>query len=230
MRKMNIFIAGLACVAVLIVLFTGRSTEAATEMDKKAPVLGGWTLVTDNTPSMMKDQDKERIESVLKDEGGKFEVLDLVATQVVSGANYMYLVYGTDAGCTVPDYYFVTVYEDTQGNDTLLGITAIDVTNIQTSEPLGSGATGAWAVRGTGKAGMLPDQDAQASFDAINKGDVMYNPVALLATQVVSGTNYKALCKGNDQNLYVVTWYKNLQGASSLTSAECVDIGAYSGL
>ncbi len=57
----------------------------------------------------------------------------------------------------------------------------------------------------------------------------MYNPVALLATQLVSGTNYKALCKGNDKNLYVVTWYRDLKGNASLTSAECVNIGAYSG-
>ena len=57
----------------------------------------------------------------------------------------------------------------------------------------------------------------------------MYNPVALLATQVVTGTNYKALCTGNDKNLYVLTWYKDLKGNVSLTSNECVNIGAYSG-
>ena len=101
---------------------------------------------------------------------------------------------------------------------------------IQTAEPIGKGMTGGWAVRGSGKPGMFSDQNAQASFDAINKGDVMYNHVALLATQVVFGTNYKALCKGNDSNLYVVTWYRDLQGNASFTSAECVNIGAYSGL
>ena len=89
---------------------------------------------------------------------------------------------------------------------------------------------GGWAVRGTGKPGMLSDQNAQASFDKINYEDVMYNPIALLATQVVSGTNYKALCRGNDGNLYAVTWYNDLQNNASFTSAECVNIGAYSGL
>lgn len=80
-----------------------------------------------------------------------------------------------------------------------------------------SGATGAWAVRKSGKAGVFPDENAQASFDTINNGEGLYNPVALLATQAVSGTNYKALCIGNDKNLYVVTWYRNLQGNASLT-------------
>ncbi|MBE5826000.1 MAG: hypothetical protein E7307_05120 [Butyrivibrio sp.] len=128
MRKMNIIAAGLACVAIIGFVLIGCKTEAASQAPKKASALGGWTLVSDNTP------------------------------------------------------------------------------------------------------GMLPDKNAQASFDAINNGDVMYNPCALLATQVVSGTNYKALCMGNDGNLYIVTWYRDLKGNSSLTSAECVDIGAYSGM
>ncbi|WP_034444896.1 hypothetical protein [Butyrivibrio sp. AE2032] len=226
MRKMSLIAAAIACAVIFVFGFSGFKSEAAMQGQS----LGGWSLVDNNSPSMMKDEDSARIKTVLQDQGYNFNVLDLVATQVVSGANYMYLVYGTTADSTVPGYYFVTVYENTQGVDSIVGVSPIDVTSIQTGAPLGFGATGAWVVRGTGKAGMLPDQNAQASFDAINNGDVMYNPVALLATQVVSGTNYKALCRGNDKNLYVVTWYKNLQGNSSLTSSECVNIGAYSGL
>ena len=231
MRKINMMIiAGLACAAIFASILTGFTTKAAAEPAKQAPALGGWTLVENNNTVMMNEKDSTRIKTVLKDYDADFKVLDLVATQVVSGANYMYLVYGTTADSTVPGYYFVTVYEDTKGNDSIIGTTPIDVTAIQTTAPLGKGATGGWAVRGSGKAGMFPDENAMASFDAINNGDVMYNPIALLATQVVSGTNYKARCRANDQNLYVVTWYKDLQGNSSLTSAECVNIGAYSGL
>ena len=51
-----------------------------------------------------------------------------------------------------------------------------------------------------------------------------------MVTQIVAGTNYKVLCTGSDGNLYVVTWYGDLSSNSSLTSAECVNIGAYSGL
>ncbi len=260
MRRMNKITAAIACVATIGLVVTGCGSAAPVVEEEKIdnemaiaeseaqnvvateeiaedaaptaekPMVGGWALVTDNTPGMMSEDDSARINAVLKFQGGDFDVLGLVATQVVSGANYMYLVYGTDAGSTTPGYYFITVYEDTNGNDSIIGVTPIDLTAIQTGTPLGEGATGAWVVKGTGKPGMLPDQDAQASFDAINTGDVMYNPVALLGTQVVSGTNYKALCRGNDQNLYVVTWYKDLQGNSSLTSAECVNIGAYSGM
>lgn len=227
MRTMKIIIACLICTMIMGFLLPVGKVEAASNEVKKDASLGGWELVTDNTPSMMKEEDSARINTALKDIGGSFDVLDLVATQVVSGTNYMYLVYGREANSTDYGYYFVTVYEDVKGNDSIIGLTSIDINNIQAATPLGDGATGAWAVRKSGKAGMLPDENAQASFDAINNGEVIYNPVALLATQIVSGTNYKALCIGNDKNLYVVTWYRNLQGNASLTFTECVNIGEY---
>ena len=229
MSKMNLIIAGLICTSFLTFVLSGFRAEAASEETKQKQVLGGWTLVEDNTPAMMSEKDSTRINTALKQSGDDLEALDLVATQVVSGANYMYLTYGTIADNTVPGYYFVTVYEDAKGNNSMIATLPLDVTAVQTGTPLGKGATGAWAVHGSGKPGMFHDQNAQASFDAINNGDVMYNPVALLATQVVSGTNYKALCMGNDKNLYVVTWYRDLKGNSSLTSTECVNIGAYCG-
>ena len=230
-RKMSIIAATIAFIAfVCAIVFPGFRSLAASRGAGQPQTLGGWTTVDGNKTAMMSQKDSERIEAALKDKGGNFQVIDLIATQVVSGTNYMYLVYGTGPNGAVPGYYFVTVYEDTQGNDTIVGNTAFDATAVQTAEPLGKGATGAWAVHGSGKPGMLPDQNAQASFDAINKGDVVYNPVALVATQVVSGNNYKAICKGNDQNLYVVTWYRDIQGNPAFVSAECVNIGAYSGL
>lgn len=229
MSKTSLIIAGLICTVVIAFIIPGFKSNAASNEPKQSPSLGGWSLVEENNTAMLEEDDANRIQKVLKESGSDLEVLDLIATQVVAGVNYMYLTYGTPAGSTVPGYYFVTIYEDLKGNDTIIGTTPIDVTAVQTMVPLGKGATGAWAVSESGKACMFADQNAQASFDAINNGKVMYNPVALLATQLVSGTNYKALCKGNDMNLYVVTWYRNLQGNASLTSAECVNLGAYSG-
>lgn len=249
MKKMSKFAAGLMCLATAGLVLAGckKAEPAQTTPDTApevlseaelitpdtqpdAPVsLGGYEWVTNNTANMMDEADSVRIAVSLRGEGTDFEVLDLVATQVVSGVNYMYLCYGAKEAGGTPGYYFVTIYETTGGEDSVLGIVPIDITAIKTAEPLGKGATGAWAVKGTGKAGNLPDEKAQASFDAINTGDVTYNPVALLATQLVSGMNYKALCRGNDDNLYVVTWYNDLDDNASLTSAECVDIGAYSG-
>ncbi|MCR4657162.1 MAG: hypothetical protein K5770_13200 [Lachnospiraceae bacterium] len=225
MRKTGMMITSLVCAIFIGLIFMGNRTEAAS---RHKPKTGGWTLFTDNSPCMMSEKDSIRISEALKDHGGHFEVLGLVAAQVVSGTNYMYLAYGTEANEAIPGYYFIKLYSDTKGHNSIVSVASIDVTKIQTGKPLGKAATGAWAVRTSGKPGMFPDQNVQASFDAINNGDVIYNPVALLAAQPVSGTNYKALCTGNDKKLYVVTWYVDLQGNASLTSSECVNIGAYS--
>ncbi|MCR5403668.1 MAG: hypothetical protein K6E91_07610 [Butyrivibrio sp.] len=225
MRKISMIITSLICAVIISLVFIGGKAEAASNDNK--PKTGDWTLFTDNTPCMMSEEDSTRISAALKDHGGNFDVLGLVATQVVSGTNYMYLAYGKEANEAIPRYYFIKLYSDTKGNNSIASVASIDVTNIQTGTPIGKGATGAWAVRSSGKPGMLSDQSAQESFDAVNNGDVKFNPVALLATQPVSGTNYKALCTGSDKNLYVITWYADLQGNASLTSAECVNIGAY---
>ncbi len=76
---------------------------------------------------------------------------------------------------------------------------------------------------------MMNEEDSVRIKEVLKGQEGNYDVLSLVATQVVSGTNYKALCRGDDKNLYVVTWYKDLKGNSSLTSAECVNIGAYSG-
>ena len=77
---------------------------------------------------------------------------------------------------------------------------------------------------------MMDDADSARIAVTLRGDGTDFDVLDLVATQVVSGTNYKALCRGNDDNLYVVTWYCDLQDNASLTSAECVNIGAYSGL
>ena len=112
-------------------------------------------------------------------------------------------------------------------DDTTAFVTDAAAEEVTGSLPL----MGGWSVN-QGKVGMKYNPEAKKAFDkAVSEFDSLkIQPIALLATQVVSGTNYKALCRGNDGNLYAVTWYNDLQNNASFTSAECVNIGAYSGL
>ncbi len=62
---------------------------------------------------------------------------------------------------------------------------------------------------------------------------VGYNPIQLLGTQVVEGTNYRALAlgtvPGNEDHpgLYVITWYEDLAGDSTILSIEKLDLLTY---
>ena len=60
-----------------------------------------------------------------------------------------------------------------------------------------------------------------------------YNPVQLLATQLVNGTNYVALVRGvpasveDTYELYIVRWYADLQGKSEITDIQKFDLNHY---
>jgi hypothetical protein len=58
---------------------------------------------------------------------------------------------------------------------------------------------------------------------------VAYTPVALLATQVVAGTNYAVLCKASEINKgttwVIVYLYQDLQGTASVLSIEGLTLG-----
>ena len=65
---------------------------------------------------------------------------------------------------------------------------------------------------------------------------VDYTPVALLATQVVSGTNYRLLCAGTPvtpngvTELYVVDVYEDTSGKAEITDAQKVLLAEYVGI
>ena len=76
-------------------------------------------------------------------------------------------------------------------------------------------------------------QEAQSAFDKAMEGlvGVNYTPLALLGTQLVSGTNYSLLCEATvvypDAQPYyaVVTLYQDLQGKAEVKNIVALDLG-----
>ena len=76
-------------------------------------------------------------------------------------------------------------------------------------------------------------EEAQGAFDKAMEGlvGVNYTPVALLGTQLVSGTNYCFLCEAavvypDAQPYYaVVTVYQDLQGKAEVKNIVALDLG-----
>ena len=70
------------------------------------------------------------------------------------------------------------------------------------------------------------DDKAQAAFDAAYDGDTKTDlePVDLLATQIVSGTNYCFLCR-SAAGYSLVYVYEDLQGDASITSIQDIVFG-----
>ena len=77
------------------------------------------------------------------------------------------------------------------------------------------------------------DEDAQAAFDAAMEGllGVEYEPIDLLATQVVAGTNYCFLCRATVvvpdavPGYAFVYVYKDLSGKADILDIQDIEFG-----
>jgi len=93
----------------------------------------------------------------------------------------------------------------------------------------GTQTTGSWAL--TEDAALTAE--AQSAFDKAMDGlvGVNYTPLALLGTQLVSGTNYCILCEAavvypDAQPYYALVYiYADLQGQASVTNIAALDLG-----
>ena len=153
---------------------------------EEEPMEGGWTNAEDPeiTPELRKLCEKA-MDGL---EGAVHTPVALLATQVVAGTNYRILFRTT---IVVPDavetYSIGTLYEDLEGNVTL---TDLESTSAETdlTEDLGG-----W----TQPESVVLPQEAKEAFDTAMDGlvGVDYQPLALVASQVVAGTNYRILCQ-----------------------------------
>ena len=184
-------------------------------------IAGGWAVEEDTA---MTDDMKSLFEKALEGlTGVNYEPIAYLGHQLVAGLNHCFLCKATvvypDAK---PGYFLVYIYEDLDGN-----LEVKDITELQNAN--NEDLLGGW------NAAEDPaiSEDVQAVFD---KGcekllGVDYKAIALLATQVVSGTNYKVLCQAaavspDAQPHYVVmTLYSALDGHVDVLSVDDVELG-----
>lgn len=210
--------------------------EEETAEDGTGATVGGWTVNTD-TNIMLTDEENNVFNTAMqKVMGVDYFPVSVVATQVVSGTNYGYLCTGTVvAPQALPTWYFITIYADLEGDAECIGIVEMDITDIMKTDEANPAGVGGWTVAPDGlNPNVLPEQ-AEAAFEKVaSEGDqqISYTPIALLGTQVVSGTNYKILCYGatdQDTGLYALTIYEDLDGNATIEAAEMLNLTSYIG-
>ncbi len=150
-------------------------------------------------------------------DGAVYTPVAYLASQVVEGINHRVLC---RVAPVVPDavetYAIVTLYEDPSGNAEIT-----DVMNSEAEAFFPTDAAGAWAEVDSP---VLTDEAKDALTKACETlAGVEYTPVALLATQIVSGMNYRILCEAcasvPDAVSYytIVTVYADLDGNAQIT-------------
>lgn len=178
--------------------------------------------------------------------GASYEPVALLATQVVAGTNYCILFKCTPAILNPTETYAIGyLYEELEGNvectDMIISSFPTDLINdAVSSDDISTDADnqngndtlttddniryeGAWEQPDS------PEMTKEAS-DAFEKAfeelvGVAYDPLALLSTQVVAGTNYRILCEATvvvpdaEPKYVIVTINEDLDG-----NAEILDI------
>ncbi len=201
------------------------------------PVVGGWQIAEVSRTDLTDEEADIFTKAMAEVLGEKYEPVCVLATQVVSGTNYAFLARGTTVTANpVNEFNIVTIYNDLEGNAKVQSIATINILDIKSTEETDQNLLGGWQITDTGRPGTLGSEEAQSSFDkALSAVDgVIYNPIQLLASQVVNGTNYIALARGrvtgsDTVELYAISWYADLQGNSSVTEIKKFDLSSYLG-
>ncbi len=200
------------------------------------PIVGGWEIAEVARQDLAENERQifdKAMESVV---GEDYEAVCVLATQLVSGTNYAYLARGTTVTAEpVSNFCIIKVYEDLKGNVELTSIADIELGDIKTRQDTDDEIVGGWEVKDSGRPGTLGSAEAQASFDKATAElvGVGYNPIQLIAKQIVNGTNYIALVRGrafgvdDTPELYIINWYEDLDENSTVTSIDKFDLNYY---
>ena len=216
MKKLLAVIVCFALLAAGAAVFAGCGKQKTDNGITGGEVDGGWTKA--DSPAITEEFRSVFDKATSALTGMEYVPVAYLASQVVAGTNHRVLCKAT---ATVPDaettYAIVTVYEDLKG-----GAEITDVADCDAAADLAVGdVNGGWTEP---ESPAVPEEALQALTKACETLTGMeYTPVALLATQVVAGMNYRLLCEAKatvpdaETKYAIVTVYADPQGNASIT-------------
>lgn len=199
-----------------------EESKVAESTEAEPPVSGGWTdaaspVITDEIKAMV-----AKANEVLT--GAQYTPVALLGTQVVAGTNYLILCKCTP---TVPDavstYVLTTFYQDLEGKVEITETKDCTASVPEAYDPENP-VSGGW---GETTSPEVTDEAKTALSKACETlTGASYEAKALLATQIVAGTNYSILCKVTptvpdaESTYAIVTVYADLEGGAEITAVE----------
>ena len=239
LKKLSVVL--LAFVLLFVMAAFGSSdqtSENTSETETSEPVAGGWELFDNKTNVLPEDVQASFDKASETFTGSELKPVAYVASQVVAGTNYMILC---EAATTTEQpktsYQMVIVYADLEGKAEITQMKEFDLTAYvegDSTEISAEKLAGGWEPAEDRSSVVIP-QDAKDVFDkaAGNLDGNELEPMALLGTQVVAGTNYAFLCFSTLQTeetingIQVVTVYEDLDGNAEITNICTVDPADY---
>lgn len=208
----------------------------AAAIESVPQLLGGW-LINEDYKEKLSDDEKKIFESITHEvKGVDYLPIRVIATQAASGVNYAYLAQGISlSNPSERNYYIMVVYKDLDGACEVKAINKIDIPDMMTMENSDPVFLRSWMVIKPDEKDTLKNKEVLKSFNKAIEGHdgLVLTPIELLASQLVSGTNYIALCHGETvtldpvSDLYIAEWYEDLNGKCSITRIENLNLQYY---
>ena len=175
---------------------------------------GGWSVAEDHA---LTDEMKTMAEKALSDVAGmKYTPIAYIASQVVAGTNHCILCTAVSEDADDPaSYALVTIYQGVDGN-----LDVIDISDCDAPSGMPD-LLGGWKAA---ESPALTDAAKAALEKAVKDTDgTVIRPLLLLATQLVSGTNYSIFCEvtesGAESAYEILHVYESLDDQAEITDA-----------
>ena len=239
MKRLSAIILAIILVLSLAACSVSVNTNPATEATqvKEEQITGGWEVYTDTASTSMPEELLPAFMSVTDSvEDTTYAVVAYLGSQIVSGTNYQVLCTATPKDSKAASLKVLIIYIDLEGKAQLSKVSDFNIADY--TESAGKVAeqnlAGGWTVNSDIEPAKLPD-NAQKAFDkaiAGYEGNELI-PMALLGTQVVSGTNYAILCGSAIKTeepvnvLQVVTIYADLSDNAEITNICTLDLADF---
>lgn len=218
-------------------------TDVSAKDSEATAATGGWETNSDVPMSALSDEEQAVFDRALEGYSGmELQPVCVLATQVVAGVNYAFLCQGSSTTAdSEPGWYVVVVYENLEGACEVSSVKQIDVSepavvaDDEISDEAGA-VVGGWTVapQVTDDTIAIPEEAATAfALASEDYVGIDLSPLALLATQVVAGTNYRVLCVGApvvpnaETRLFLVNVYENLKGKAEYSNVSTFDLLSY---
>ncbi len=210
-----------------------QKTEEVSEPEKteETQLSGGWTIpeYSESASIALEDEVKEAYESAVDAE--QFRAVAYLGSQVVAGVNYAFLCLDK----TDNSFKELVIYKNLEGKSEITNVRDVSVSDYTGGESdLGKAFSlaGGWFVDDANGIGVGEDILGFFANEYIIEDDIAKDPIALLGTQVVAGTNYAVLCKVAEyvldsrmyQGLAVAIVYKDLEGKMDVISWKSFNI------
>ena len=202
-------------------------------------VTGGWEIDGIASQQALPEDIQELFEKASSSESEyTLEPIAYIGTQVVAGKNHMVLCRATTPDEREATYKVAIIYADLEGNAELTSLSDFSLEDYVEGEGAASGELllGGWHVPDYDFTDAIPEDVQKAYNKASTNIDWEWSNVTILAylgKQIVSGTNYALLCRGDYDSdetataLMVITVYEDLDGNSEISNVRQIDISSF---